>query len=419
MRFLDETGLVAFWNKIKQIIINNEEVTAISLNELNNRVTSIENIDFQSDWDQTDTSSSTYIKNKPNSLLIKDITPAGHTLADTADSYYSDELKDNEVGAWFISYSNGSILIKSNDGSKDQDGRVCLSESWRSRLNYGGMTWANVGDILLVYKQSAFITVYKILSINEAGETRIGLMSPNDKIQVNKISNIESNVNGLLGKIDKRLPYSTDSTNIGNAGNGAYTNVTAGRTNWLDTTVAGAAIKLGNLQIAVDDSGRLYSRNQNSNIWNVTNQLKTITETDLNNVFEPSVIGYAQVTNGPSESGNYTVYTLTSSDYDGNGYRSMLQIAINRGSGNLYMRTTFKQVNGSGSDFIATAWKSSAASLVNDSTFKSTITVGDTSSEVLRSAAITSTPQTGSTGAITAPSWNAFEASKIQIIDLT
>lgn len=41
MRFLDETGLVAFWNKIKQIILDNEEVTAISLNNLDSRVTSI------------------------------------------------------------------------------------------------------------------------------------------------------------------------------------------------------------------------------------------------------------------------------------------------------------------------------------------------------------------------------------------
>lgn len=41
MRYLDETGLVAFWNKIKQIILDNEEVTAVSLNNLNDRVTSI------------------------------------------------------------------------------------------------------------------------------------------------------------------------------------------------------------------------------------------------------------------------------------------------------------------------------------------------------------------------------------------
>lgn len=312
----------------------------------------------------------------PQSLLLKGITPRGHTLADTADSYYANELNNGEAGAWFISYSNGDILVKSNDTSKDQDGRVCLSSSWKSRLNYGGMTWANVGDILLVYKQSSLIVVYKVMSINEAGETRIGLMSPNDKIQVNKISNIEGNVNNLLGKIDKRLPYSTDSTNIGNAGNGAYTNVTAGRTNWLDTSTAGAAIKLGNLQIAIDNSGRLYSRNQTNNIWNVTNQLKTITETDLNNVFEPSVIGYATVTNGPSETGSYTVYTFTSSDYDGNGFRSILQIAINRNSGNQYMRTCFKKVDGSGTDFTSTDWKlvSPSVTSVNGQTGEVTIT---------------------------------------------
>ena len=424
-QFLDETNKdstnAVSAAAVYQALADDEEVIAAALNDLNDKYTNLDSSkqdiisdldtirenaqsgaskvsNVQADWNAT--SGLAQILHKPDlsvyenkvtsvngqtgdvevvipqSLLLKGITPQGHTLADAADSYYANELNNGEAGAWFISYSNGDILVKSNDTSKDQDGRVCLSSSWKSRLNYGGMTWANVGDILLVYKQSSLIVVYKVMSINEAGETRIGLMSPNDKIQVNKISNIEGNVNNLLGKIDKRLPYSTDSTNIGNAGNGAYTNVTAGRTNWLDTSTAGAAIKLGNLQIAIDNSGRLYSRNQTNNIWNVTNQLKTITETDLNNVFEPSVIGYATVTNGPSETGNYTVYTFTSSDYDGNGFRSILQIAINRNSGNQYMRTCFKKVDGSGTDFTSTDWKlvSPSVTSVNGQTGEVTIT---------------------------------------------
>lgn len=328
-QYLDLDGLVYLWSKIKTNFTN--VIESISVNGTRQSVTN-KNVNIEI----------------PQSLRIMGITPSGHTLADTADTYYEDSLSDEEVGAWFISYSNGSILLPSDDGNKDQSGRVALSSTWQSRLNYGGMTWANVGDILLVYK--GLISVYKVLSINEAGETRIGLMSPNDKIQVNKISGIETTLN-------RRLPYSTDASNIGNVGNGAYTNVNSGRTNWVNTNSAGAAIKLGDLQIAIDPDGRLYSRSQSANIWNLTNQLKTITETDLNNIFVPSVVGYAQVTNGPVETGNYTVYTLTSSDYDSNGYRSMLQIAINRGSSNTYMRTTFKQVDGSGSNFIATDWK--------------------------------------------------------------
>ena len=173
----------------------------ISLKNANNEIVS-----FSSDkivWGKT--------------LRIMGVTPVTHTLADATDSYYADALNDGEVGAWFISYSNGDLLVQPST-QNDESGRIKLSSGWASRLNYGGMTWANVGDILLVYRQSSLICAYKILSINEAGETRIGLMSPNDKVQVNKISNIET-------ALTRKLPYSTDSTNIGNVGDGAYTNV--------------------------------------------------------------------------------------------------------------------------------------------------------------------------------------------------
>ena len=267
-------------------------------------------------------------------LQIMGITPVNHTLADAGDSYYYDSLNDGEAGAWFISYSDGNMLITPSTAN-DESGRIKLSSDWQSRLGYSGMTWANVGDILLVYRQSSLICAYKILSINEAGETRIGLMSPNDKVQVNKISGIESALSG-------KLPYSTASTNIGNVGDGAYTNVTAGRTNWIDTTAGGGAVKLGNLQIAVDPSGRLYSRNSgvNNGIWNVTNQLVTIGGTNLDAVYTPSVVGYGVCQNGPTNN-PLTVYSFTSSDLDGNGFRSILQVAIDRTDSSVYLRTTF------------------------------------------------------------------------------
>ena len=280
-------------------------------------------------------------------LRIMGVTPVTHTLADNADSYYVGQLQDNEVGAWFISYSDGNLIIKPST-QNDEAGRIKLSSTWQSRLNYGGMTWANVGDILLVYRQSSLIVAYKVLSINEAGETRIGLMSPNDKIQVNKISGIESALNN-------KLPYSTSDANIGNVGDGAYTNVTSGRTNWIDSSSGGGAIKLGNLQFAVDPSGRIYSRNQtmNNGTWNITNQLVTIGGTNLDNVFVPSVVGYGICQNGPTEN-PLTVYTFTSSDLDGNGFRSILQVAIDRTDSTPYIRTTFYRP--SNNDFTKTNW---------------------------------------------------------------
>ena len=299
----------------------------------------------------------------PKSIRLMGTTPQGHTLADNGDSYYSNELNTGEAGAWFITYSDGNILIKPQGTDTDEDGRIKLSSDWASRLNYGGMTWANVGDMVLVYKYSSLITAYKVLSLNEAGETRIGLMSPNDKIQVNKI-------NGILNDLGKKLPYSTDSVNIGNVGDGAYTNVTAGRTNWIDTTTGGATVKLGNLQIAVDASGRLYSRNQtlNNGIWNVTNELITIGGTDLDTVYVPSVVGYGVCQNGPTQN-PLTVYTLTSSDTDGNGFRSILQIAIDRNTSKMYVRTTFYNTTSQAftkTDWMDTSFKSEMETALGD-----------------------------------------------------
>ena len=286
------------------------------------------------------------------SLRFMGTTPSGHTLADPTDDYYLGELNDEEVGAWLISYSDGNMIIAPS-GDSDAAGRIKLStpNGWKEQLNYGGMTWANVGDILLVYRLSEYLGAYKIISMNEAGETRIGLMSPNDKTQVNKIPNIEI-------ELGRKLPYSTDSTNIGNAGNGAYTNVSAGRTNWINTTSNGAGIKLGDLQIAVDPDGRLYSRNQSAKngTWNITNQLETIGGTDLDTVYKPSVVGYGVCQNGPEESsGNpLTVYSFTSADLDGNGFRSILQVAIDRTNSTPYIRTTFYKP--ADSSFSKTNW---------------------------------------------------------------
>ena len=170
------------------------------------------------------------------------------------------------------------------------------------------------------------------------------------------------------------LLHIKDEVNADSIMNGAYSYVSSGITNWITTDVTtedtqannlpGAVFGLGDLQIAVDGKGRLYSRRKNTDrrIWQVVNQLETIDTNkvvDCNTLIYPAVLGYGRISNGPSDAvdtDNFTVFVFTSSDYDVNGFRSIIQIAINRYTGAQYLRFCFKGVDGSNDNFIDCGW---------------------------------------------------------------
>jgi len=165
------------------------------------------------------------------------------------------------------------------------------------------------------------------------------------------------------------LLHIKDEVYADNIMNGAYSCVTSGRTNWITTkdeqgnTLPGVVFGLGDLQIAVDAKGRLYSRkNTDRRIWQLVNQLETIDTSgvvDCNTLIYPAVLGYAKISNGPSDAAaddRFTVFVFTSSDFDVNGYRSIIQIAINRSSGAQYLRFYFKIVDGSNGKPIDYGW---------------------------------------------------------------
>lgn len=144
---------VAF-SKLEKAILNNEKVTAASLNDLNSRIKTINDIgaeaNVQSDWEESDSTSDAYIANKPfesvneeqfivdsttNELSInKDILPV-----DYSKQYLTFVAKENGTFT-FTPQNNNVISYSIDDGKTWTEGNEVTVSNGDKVLWKGSMT---------------------------------------------------------------------------------------------------------------------------------------------------------------------------------------------------------------------------------------------------------------------------------------
>jgi len=300
------------------------------------------------------------------------ITSLAHSHTDYITTASTGLTKDNQI-------------ISLNQANVNQIGGVKISYNYNNELyidaihdpktlepnypyNFGLMTDIT-GSAFVNIPQLAYIES-KLESVQYKNKEIVTRQDENGPFTtVVSSSQIVEDGGGLL--------HIKDEVNANNITNGAYSYVSSGRTNWITTydeqgnSLPGIVFGLGNLQIGIDANGCLYSRNKNNDTWYLTNQLKTIDDTDdtvtvynCDEILYPAVIGYGRLNNGPlSDNVLCSLFCISSADLDFNGYRSVIQIVINRVRpetseefGDIYMRTVYKQFK-NGNNIIITNWR--------------------------------------------------------------
>lgn len=130
---------------IYNIIIENEEVTAAALNDLNTRLSNVEEIDevpaqIQSDWSQSDNTQRDYIKNKPSTdTFVKSYPGATSKLATTT---VPNVTSVGAASTWSFSMGTGdhtnALIISGGNGSAPTLGTAKTVATGSLAANGGG-----------------------------------------------------------------------------------------------------------------------------------------------------------------------------------------------------------------------------------------------------------------------------------------
>lgn len=111
-------------------------------------------------------------------------------------------LEDNELIYYLISDSSGSLPSIKNETHYNVNSSIA---------NSLGQSAVNVGDLLAIVRLKTSLisfNVFRVIPLNDAKAPSdskygtVGLVTPWDKQQINKISNLETNTNNALSKID-------------------------------------------------------------------------------------------------------------------------------------------------------------------------------------------------------------------------
>lgn len=163
-KYLDDNGLLYFWQKIKAKFVAQETGKGLSTNDYTttekNKLAGIATgaeVNVQSDWDQTITTADDYIKNKP-------MIPSQNIWYATCDTSESTSLKvATTINGDFILSEGNVVKIKFTNASGSSTMLLDVDSTGSKSIAYvgsaiSGYLWDDGEIVEVVYDGSRFVT---------------------------------------------------------------------------------------------------------------------------------------------------------------------------------------------------------------------------------------------------------------------